>query len=1101
MQRIGVFVCHCGINIASTVDVKDVVNYVKRLPGVINAEDYTYLCSDPGQELIREHIKKFNLNKVVVASCSPAMHEVTFREVVKSAGLNPFCFEMANIREQCSWVHSDKKRATEKTKTILSGAISRVRLLEPLEEKTVTVTPSVLIVGAGIAGIQASLDIADAGYKVYLVEKEPSIGGRMAQLDKTFPTLDCSACILTPKMSEVGRHPNIELLAYAEVTVVEGYIGNFKVRVKKKSPYVDWGKCNGCDDCVSSCPVDLKDEFNAGLSTRKAIYRLFPQAVPNKFLIDKRGIPPCRVACPAGVNVHGYISLIRVGKFKEALELERNDNPFPSVCGRVCTHPCEDECRRREYDEPIAIASLKRFIADYENGPEKPSNIEKRKEKVAIVGSGPSGLSCGYFLALKGYNITVFEAMEEPGGMLRYCIPRFRLPLDALIKDISYIEKCGIEIKTKCPISDVAKLQEVGFDAIYLAIGAYKEIMMGIEGEDLDGVLSCIDFLKRINRKEKVEIGKRVAVIGGGNAALDAARTAKRLCAEVTIFYRRTRREMPADVKEIDAAIQEGIKIEFLSQPVRFNSKDGKVSSIELTRMRLGELDESGRRKPVPISNSEFFKEVDNVILAIGQRPESDWLKKDLTISKWGTIEVDGFSLNTGKNGVFAGGDAIRGPSTVIEAIADGKKAALAIDAFINKRELLEEKRVIAVNFPEPLSDERKTRYKMDTISLDERIRSFSEVECGFDKERALEEAARCLNCGGCSECEECKKYCDREAIDYELTDEEIELDCGAIIVATGFDPFDASIKKEYAYSEYKNVITGLEFERLISASGPTRGEIIIDEKVPKQIVFIHCVGSRDESVGNEYCSRVCCMFIAKQAHLVNECIPNAEVTVLYTDMRAFGKGYEEFYDRVRMEGVIYRRGNPSEIYRKGEKLIVKAEDTILGEPVEIEADLVVLGTGIVPRNETEDIRKILKLSKSQDGFLLEAHPKLRPVDTALDGVFLAGCCQGPKDIPDTVAQAKGAASSAMSILTRGFVNIEPVVATTDENTCSGCGICEAACEYGALTLDSINRIMIVNEVLCKGCSACASACPSNAIVLKHYTPKQLLSQIEAILR
>ena len=349
--------------------------------------------------------------------------------------------------------------------------------------------------------------------------------------------------------------------------------------------------------------------------------------------------------------------------------------------------------------------------------------------------------------------------------------------------------------------------------------------------------------------------------------------------------------------------------------------------------------------------------------------------------------------------------------------------------------------------------------------------------------------------------CKVCEDVCEPKAIDFAQKEEKKEIEVGAIIVATGFDPFDARIKKEYAYSEYKNVITGLEFERLISASGPTRGEIIIDGKVPKQIVFIHCVGSRDESVGNEYCSRVCCMFIAKQAHLINECIPNAEVTVLYTDMRAFGKGYEEFYDRVRMEGVIYRRSNPSEIYKKGEKLIVKAEDTILGEPVEIEADLVVLGTGIVPRNETEDIRKILKLSKSQDGFLLEAHPKLRPVDTAVDGVFLAGCCQGPKDIPDTVAQAKGAASSAMSILTRGFVNIEPVVASIDENTCSGCGICEAACEYGALTLDSINRIMIVNEVLCKGCSTCASACPSNAIVLRHYTPKQLLSQIEAILR
>ncbi len=255
MQRIGVFICHCGINIASTIDVKDLACYVKKLPGVVTAEDYTYMCSEPGQDLIREHIKKYNLNKVVVASCSPTMHEVTFREVVKSAGVNPFCFEMANIREQCSWVHPDKSCSTDKAKAILSASVSRVRLLEPLQEKTVSVTPSVLIVGGGIAGIQASLDIANGGYKVYLVEKEPSVGGRMSQLDKTFPTLDCSACILTPKMSEVGRHPNIELLSYSEVEDVSGYIGNFTVTVKKKPRYVDEEKCTGCGDCITACPV------------------------------------------------------------------------------------------------------------------------------------------------------------------------------------------------------------------------------------------------------------------------------------------------------------------------------------------------------------------------------------------------------------------------------------------------------------------------------------------------------------------------------------------------------------------------------------------------------------------------------------------------------------------------------------------------------------------------------------------------------------------------------------------------------------------------------------------------------------------------------
>jgi heterodisulfide reductase subunit A len=348
--------------------------------------------------------------------------------------------------------------------------------------------------------------------------------------------------------------------------------------------------------------------------------------------------------------------------------------------------------------------------------------------------------------------------------------------------------------------------------------------------------------------------------------------------------------------------------------------------------------------------------------------------------------------------------------------------------------------------------------------------------------------------------CRVCEQVCSPNAIEYDQVEKTEEINVGAIIVATGFDPFDARIKKEFGYGTYPNVITGLEFERLVSASGPTGGEVVVQGKVPKKIVFIHCVGSRDESVGNEYCSRVCCMFIAKQAHLVKEKIPGAQVTALYMDMRAFGKGYEEFYDRVRKEGVLFRRANPSEIYREGGKLIVMAEDTILGEPIELEADLVVLGTGIVPRKETEQIRRILKLSKSQDGFLLEAHPKLKPVDTALDGVYLAGCCQSPKDIPDTVSQAKGAAASALSILTRGFVTIEPVVSWIDETVCSGCGICESACEYGALKLDEIKKVMVVNEVLCKGCSACASACPSNAIILRHYTPKQLLSQIEAIL-
>jgi len=347
--------------------------------------------------------------------------------------------------------------------------------------------------------------------------------------------------------------------------------------------------------------------------------------------------------------------------------------------------------------------------------------------------------------------------------------------------------------------------------------------------------------------------------------------------------------------------------------------------------------------------------------------------------------------------------------------------------------------------------------------------------------------------------CRICEQVCEPDAIIYEQKEEIMEVDVGTIVVATGFDSFDASLKPEFGYGLYDNVITGLEFERLASPSGPTKGEIIINGKEPKAIVFIHCVGSRDKSVGNEYCSRVCCMYTAKHAHLIKEKIPDAKITVFYTDMRAFGKGFEEFYDRVREEGIIYRRGNASEIYKRNGKLVVRAEDTLLGKPIEVEADLVVLATGIVSRKETKEVANLLKLSRSSDGFFLEAHPKLRPVDTATDGIYLAGCCQGPKDIPDSVAQAKGAASSAIIPMSQGKVKVEPITSTIDEDICSGCRVCEPLCTYSALSFDEGKKIMFVNDIICKGCGSCGAACPAGAISMNHFTNEQVLAQIEAV--
>ena len=646
-QRLGVYVCHCGVNISHTVDVEKVAEMAAALPGVALAKTYPYMCSDPGQSLICADIKEHGLTGVVVAACSPRMHEPTFRAALASVGVNPYMFDMANIREQCSWIHDDKEAGTEKAIDLVRSAVARAGYLEGLTEREIDVIPEALVIGGGIAGIQAALDIAEAGFKVHLVEKEPSIGGRMAQLDKTFPTLDCSACILTPKMVDVSRHPNINLMTYSNIEGISGYVGSFTVTIRKRARYVDVDECTACNDCVDVCPVAVPNEFDEGLATRKAIYQSFPQAVPAAYVLNM------------------------------------------------------DEC----------------------------------------LGTNP--------------------------------------------------------------------------------------------------------------------------------------------------------------------------------------------------------------------------------------------------------------------------------------------------------------------------------------------------IACG-----------------------KCLEACDKKCIDYDQKDEVVEIKVGTIIVATGMDIFDATEIGALGYGRYDDVLTSLEFERLVSAGGPTGGELVrfSDRKAPKSVVFLQCVGSRDEKVGNEYCSRVCCMYTAKQAHLVREKLPDAEITVFYMDIRAFGKGFEEFYDRVRKERVIYRRGSVSEIYRRKDRLVVRGEDTLIGELVEIEADMVVLAVGLVPRPETDDIASFLKLSKSSDRFLMEAHPKLRPVDTAVEGVFVAGCCQGPKDIPDAVAQAKAASSSAIAPMARGTVRMEAISAVVDEDLCSGCRICVSVCPYEAISYDEKDKVSRVNEALCKGCGTCGAACPSGAMSTIHFTTGQMRAQMLALI-
>ncbi len=661
--RIGVYVCHCGSNIAGTVDVEDVARFAEGLEGVKISRAYRFMCSDPGQELIKKDIQEQGVNRVVVAACSPTMHEPTYRRVLQDAGINPYFFEMANIREHCSWVTEDKTKATEKAKALVAAAVRRVYYNQPLETRQVPVTKASLVVGGGIAGIQAALKIADSGNKVYLVEKSGSIGGHMAQLDKTFPTLDCSACILTPKMTLAGSHPHIQLMTYSEIEEVAGYIGSFKVKIRQKARYIDLAKCTGCERCTELCPTTVPDDFEQGMAKRKAIYKPFAQAVPNKVLIDA------------------------------------------------------EHCRHIQ------------------------------------------GLADG--------------------------------------KDVCRLCQKGIEKK-------------------------------GIPG-------------------------------------------------------------------------------------------------------------------------------------------------------------------------------------------------------------------------------------------------------------------------------------CETGAIDFNQKDETIEVEVGAILIATGFDLFDPSAVKQYGYGRLDNVVTSLEFERLVNSAGPTGGHIKMkDGNEPESIAIIHCVGSRDENY-HEYCSRVCCMYSMKFAHLIRE-HTSAEVYEFYIDIRSFGKGYEEFYNRVLEEGTVFIRGKPAEVTNIAEtpeekgKLIVQFEDTLVGRQRRLPVDMVVLSCGLEPSHEAEKIARLFNISRSADGFFLEKHPKLDPVATMTDGIFIAGCCQGPKDIPDTVAQASAAAAEALAMISRGTVEIEAATAVVNEKLCSGCQLCKTVCPYSAISYDEEKKVCRVNEALCKGCGACAGGCPSDAISLNHYTNEQLLAQMEGAL-
>jgi len=652
--RIGFYICHCGTNIAGMVDVQAVAKYVAALPNVVLSRDYKYMCSDPGQEMIVQDIIEHRLNRIVVAACSPLLHEHTFREATRRGGLNPFFFQMVNIREHDSWVHTDRQLATRKAMALSRAAIQRVPLHKPLEVKKVSINPNVLIVGGGIAGIHAALVLANAGKQVYLVERDPTIGGHMAKFDKTFPTLDCAMCVLSPKMAAAGSHPNITLWSYSEVVKVDGYVGNFKVTVRRKPRYVLEDLCTGCQECVEACiykEPKFRDEFNLGLGKRKPVFLPFPQAIPPVVLID------------------------------------------PETCIELKTGKCKKTC----------------------------------------------------------------------------------------------VEACG-----------------------------------------------------------------------------------------------------------------------------------------------------------------------------------------------------------------------------------------------------------------------------------------------------------------------------DRKAIDFKQKEELREITVGTIIVATGFQIFDARRTPYYGYGIYPNVYNALEVERLVNASGPTGGEIVLrNGQVPKKVAIIHCVGSRDEN-SNRWCSRVCCLYSLKLAHLIHE-HTQAEIYNFYIDIRTPGKSMEEFYCRIAEEGINLIRGRVADVYPDPSdgatgRLIVQAEDTMLDCIMKVPVDMVVLSVGLEPHPDTEKIRRLFNMSCSSEGWFLERHPKLDPVSTFTDGIFLAGCCQGPKDIPDSVAQAGAAAAEAFSLIDKGNIELEPNTAFVVEAECSGCKSCIPLCPYTAISLLADKKKAYINEALCKGCGTCVAACPSGSIVQNLFEDAEIFNEIDGLL-
>lgn len=892
----------------------------------------------------------------------------------------------------------------------------------------------VLVVGAGIGGMESALKLGDMGYKVLLVEKEASVGGKMILLSKVFPTLDCASCISTPKMASTIHHPNITPWTYSKVDQIRRTAdGSFRATVTRNARFVDIDACTGCQKCETACTVAVPDQFNADLVARRAAHITFPQAVPKKAVIDRQGSSPCSFACPAGIQAHGYVSLVRSGLDEEAFRLVLQATPLVGTLGRACYAPCEGECTRGSLEGTLPIRRLKRFASDQHDASGKDNGLERPEpngKRVAIVGSGPTGLTAAFQLAKLGYAVKILEAAPVAGGFLRLGIPSYRLPDAVVERDIENVTGLGVEIEVNHRVDDPAALRDEGFDAVLVATGTHRSTGLGVPGEDRLGVMGGTDFLRKVKLGQPVDVaGKRVVVVGGGNVAMDAARVARRLgAASVTVAYRRSRDEMPAHHVESVDAEKEGVAFRLLVAPAEVTGDStGAVAGLRCQEMRLGAPDASGRKSVEAIPGSSVTLDADLIIAAIGMVPDTSMFGGRVAVAKNGRLDADRATCQTGVAHVFAAGDAVNGPTDITRAVGEGRKAAHQIDAWVHgrafdnwddrlpvvdKQAVLARQKAFSLSAPTP-----------DGMDLAPAPSDFREIEAPLTEAEARRSSGRCIDCAVCSECNECVEHCPVDGcIDLRARDETRELRVGAVVVSTGFKLFPADLKPQYGYGVYKNVITGMQMDRLLA---PTRPFNTIlrpgDGKVPEKIAYVLCTGSRDQQVDNPLCSRFCCMYSIKQNQLLMGALPLAEITVHYMDIRAPGKRYDEFYEQAKAMGATYLKGRIADISeRPNGDLVLKYEDIENGGAItEAEYDLVVLAVGVQPNRDAEQLFEVGELSLDEWHYVAEPEEDVNPGQTNIPGVYVAGAASGAKDIADSIVHAGAAVAQVAAHLER----------------------------------------------------------------------------------